>query len=154
MVENLPAMQETWVRSLGWEYPLEKGMATQSSIVARRIPWTEGPGRLQSMRAAQTMRTKFGSSLERAGCCMIHPLTFFKFLRKYPLFGEDHPESPLNKSSTLPHLNSEFPYPVQHFFFSFSVAFVTLCLSWLLLNNKPFSNLVENSDFLSHCSGG
>ena len=38
MVENLPAMQETWVRSLGWEYPLEEGMATNSSIVAWRIP--------------------------------------------------------------------------------------------------------------------
>ena len=49
MVKNLPAMQETWVRSLGREDPLEKGMATHSSIPARRIPWTEEPGRLQSM---------------------------------------------------------------------------------------------------------
>ena len=39
-VENLPAMQETWVQSLGWEDPLEKGMATHSSILACRIPWT------------------------------------------------------------------------------------------------------------------
>ena len=44
MVKNLPAMQETWVRSLGWEDPLEKGMATLSSILAWRIPWTEEPG--------------------------------------------------------------------------------------------------------------
>ena len=43
-VKNLPAMWETWVRSLDWEYPLEKGMATHSSILAKRIPWTEGPG--------------------------------------------------------------------------------------------------------------
>ena len=49
MVKNLPAMQETWFRSLGWEDPLEKGMATHSSILAWRIPWTEEPGRLQSM---------------------------------------------------------------------------------------------------------
>ena len=49
MVKNLPAMQETWVRSLGWEDPLEKGMFTHSSILAREIPWTEEPGRLQSM---------------------------------------------------------------------------------------------------------
>ena len=49
MVKNLPAIQETWVRSLGWEVPLEKGMATHSSILAWRIPWTEEPGRLQSM---------------------------------------------------------------------------------------------------------
>ena len=49
MVENLPAKQETQVPSLGWEDPLEKGMATHSSILAWRIPWTEEPGRLQSM---------------------------------------------------------------------------------------------------------
>ena len=44
MVKNLPAMQETWVRSLGREDPLEKGMATHSSTLACRIPWTEEPG--------------------------------------------------------------------------------------------------------------
>ena len=49
MVKNLPEMQETWVWSLGWEDPLENGMATHSSIQAWRIPWTEDPGRLQSM---------------------------------------------------------------------------------------------------------
>ena len=43
-VKNLPAIQETWVNSLGWEDPLEKGMATHSSILAWRIPWTEEPG--------------------------------------------------------------------------------------------------------------
>ena len=48
MVKNLPAMQETWFRSLGWEDPLEKGMATHSSVLAWKIPWTEEPGRLQS----------------------------------------------------------------------------------------------------------
>ena len=48
-VKNLPAMQETWVWSLGWEDPLEKGMATHSSILVWRIPWTEEPARLQSM---------------------------------------------------------------------------------------------------------
>ena len=49
MVENLPAMHKTWVQSLGLENPLEKGMATHSSILAWRIPWTEQPGGLQSM---------------------------------------------------------------------------------------------------------
>ena len=43
LVKNLPAMLETWVQSLGWEDPLEKEKATHSSILARRIPWTEGP---------------------------------------------------------------------------------------------------------------
>ena len=46
-VKNPPAIQETWVRSLGWEDPLEEGMATHSSIFAWRTPWTEKPGRLQ-----------------------------------------------------------------------------------------------------------
>ena len=50
MVKNLPAMQKTQAWSLGWENPLEKGMATHSSILAWRIPWTEEPGGLQFMR--------------------------------------------------------------------------------------------------------
>ena len=46
MVKNLPAMRETWIRSLGWENSLEKGMAAHSSSVVWRIPWREEPGRL------------------------------------------------------------------------------------------------------------
>ena len=49
MVKNLPAVQEIWVQSLGWEDPLEKEMASHSSILAWIIPWTEEPGRLQFM---------------------------------------------------------------------------------------------------------
>ena len=49
MVENLPALWETWVWSLGWEDPLEKGMATHSNTLAWRTPWTEEPSGLQSM---------------------------------------------------------------------------------------------------------
>ena len=49
VVKNLPAMQEAWVQSPGQEDPLEEGKATHSSILAWRIPWTEEPGRLQSM---------------------------------------------------------------------------------------------------------
>ena len=48
-VMRLSAMQETWVRSLGWEDPLEKEMASHSSILAWKIPWTAEPGRLLSM---------------------------------------------------------------------------------------------------------
>ena len=48
-VNSLPAVWEIWVQSLGWEDPLEKETATQSSIVAWRIPWMEEPGRLQNM---------------------------------------------------------------------------------------------------------
>ena len=49
MVKNLTIMQEAWIQSLGWEYPLEKGIATHSSILAWRIPWTEEPDELQFM---------------------------------------------------------------------------------------------------------
>ena len=48
-VKHLPAVQETWVQSLAWEDPLEKEMATHSSILNWETPWTEEPGRLQSM---------------------------------------------------------------------------------------------------------
>ena len=49
VVKNLPAVQETWLPSLGWKDPLEEGMATHSSILTWRIPWIEEPGGLQSM---------------------------------------------------------------------------------------------------------
>ena len=49
MIKNLPARQEIRVQSLGWEVPLEKGMAIRSGILAWRIPWTEKPGGLQSV---------------------------------------------------------------------------------------------------------
>ena len=55
-VKNLPTMQETWVRSLGWEDLLENEMATYSSILAWKIPWTEEPGGLQS-RESQKNQT-------------------------------------------------------------------------------------------------
>ena len=50
MVKSPPVKQVTWVQSLGWEDPLEEGMAAQSSILAWRIPWTEEPGGLQSIK--------------------------------------------------------------------------------------------------------
>ena len=58
MVKNLPAMQETQVGSLGGEDPLEEEMATHSSILAWKIPWTEEPGRLQSMRSQESDTTE------------------------------------------------------------------------------------------------
>ena len=67
-LKRLPAMRETRVRSLGWEDPLEKEMATHSSILAWRIPWTEQPSRLQSMGSQRvghdwaTSHTPFNSS--------------------------------------------------------------------------------------------
>ena len=54
VVKTPPPVQEAWVRSLGWEEPLEEEMATPSSILAWRIPWTEGPGGLQSMGSQES----------------------------------------------------------------------------------------------------
>ena len=61
IVNNLPAMQETWVQVLSQEDPLEKGMATYSSILAWKIPWTEEPDGLQSM---QSQRVRHSMSKE------------------------------------------------------------------------------------------
>ena len=58
MFKNPPAMQEAGVQSLGWEDPLEKKMATHSNIFAWRIPWTEEPGRLQSMGSQESDTTE------------------------------------------------------------------------------------------------
>ena len=58
MVKNLLAVRETWVQSLGWDDPLEKGMATHSSVLAWRIPWTEEPGGLQSMGSQRVDTTE------------------------------------------------------------------------------------------------
>ena len=61
MVKNLPAAQETWVQSLGWEDPLEKEVAAHSSILAWEMPWTEEPGGLPSMgvtRVGHDLATK------------------------------------------------------------------------------------------------
>ena len=57
-VKNLPAMQETWIQSLGWEDPLEEGIAIYSSILAWRIPWTEESGRLQYTAVQSQTRLK------------------------------------------------------------------------------------------------
>ena len=57
LVKNLPEMRDTWVQSLGWEDPLEKEMATHSSILAWRTLWTEEPDRLQSMGSQESDTT-------------------------------------------------------------------------------------------------
>ena len=81
--KNLPAMQETWVRSLGPEDPLEKGMATHSSVLAWRIPWTEQPGGLQSVgtqRAGhdRVINTFFSASVEHLFMCLLAIRIFLK----------------------------------------------------------------------------
>ena len=73
MVKNQPAMQETGVQSLGWEDPLEKGMATHSSILAWRISWTEEPGGLQAVvrgiAESQTLSSSHCDFHRFSSCC-------------------------------------------------------------------------------------
>ena len=73
MVNNLAAMQETRIQTLGQENPLEKGMATHSSILAWEILWTEEPGGLQSTRSqkSQTRLTRGGDWLRPNVCCKV-----------------------------------------------------------------------------------
>ena len=63
-LKHLPVMQETWVWSLGWEFPLEMEMSTHSSILAWRIPWTEEPGGLQSMGSQRVGHDSANSAIK------------------------------------------------------------------------------------------
>ena len=82
LVKNWSAVQETQIRYLGWEDPLEKGMATHSSIPAWRIPWTEEPGGLQSMglqtvghnRVSFTLKPQWVFSIGKCCCCLVAKL--------------------------------------------------------------------------------
>ena len=90
MIKNLPAVWETRVQSLGWEDPLEEGMATHSSILAWRIPWTEKPGELQSMRLQRVghdwaILTGFpGSSVVKNPPCQCRRHGFDAWVDKIP----------------------------------------------------------------------
>ena len=70
MVKNPPAMQETWVWSLSWKHPLEKGMATHSSILVWRILWTEEPGRPQST-GSQRVRQDWATNTHTRVCVCV-----------------------------------------------------------------------------------
>ena len=71
MVKRLPAMRETWVQSLGWEDPLEKEMATHSSTLAWKIPWTEEPCRVQSMGSQSRTQLSYFSQASVGDKCKI-----------------------------------------------------------------------------------
>ena len=100
MVENLPAVQETWVRSLGQENPLEKGRAPHSSILAWRIPCIEEPGRLQSM-GSQRVRNNGATNT----------FTFpFQFHKKKKILGMVGGESCKKYKWTLGPLNCKYKW--------------------------------------------
>ena len=87
MVKNLPAMQETWVWSLGWEDPLEKGKATHSSILAWRIPWKEETGGPQSIQnIVFTLSLRLTSGLQNV------PILYPELCTTWPLLGT-HPSA-------------------------------------------------------------
>ena len=122
MVKDLPAIQETQVRSLGQEDPLEKKMATHSSILAWRIPWTEEPGRLQSMRSQRvghnwaantfTFMMKYdGGGLVAKLCPIIWNIVITKQLGLYGGFpGSSHAkESSCNTGDQVRSLGWEDP---------------------------------------------
>ena len=98
MVLNQPAMQEAWVRSLGGEDPLEKEMATHSSILAWRIPWTEEPGRLQSTGSQRVGHDWVSDTVKLENHCSRSPSTCLLQVKM------DFPGGPVVK--TLP-----FPLP-------------------------------------------
>ena len=92
-VENLPAKQETQVRSLGWEDTLEKGMVTHSSILAWRIPWTEEPGGLQSMRSQRAGHNWVTDTLQSNVHVYIHHNETTESIAKqkpFEVFRENH----------------------------------------------------------------
>ena len=75
MVENLPPVQETWVWSLSWEDPVEKGMVTHSSILVWRIPWTEEPGGWESTES-QSPAWMSDEHTNTIPCIIIHVFIF------------------------------------------------------------------------------
>ena len=83
MVKNLPAMQETWVRSLCREDLLEKGMPIHSSISAWRIPWTEEPGRLQSMGLESVGHDWVTNTFTFHSLCAGHSAKSFIYIKSF-----------------------------------------------------------------------
>ena len=81
MVKNPPAVQESWVQSLGREDPLERGTAAHSSILAWRIPWTEEPGRLQSMGLQRPLSPASGN-LFSVSMILVGQIVFFTFFNE------------------------------------------------------------------------
>ena len=96
-VRSLPAMWETWVQSLGWKDPLEKGMATHSSILAWKILWTEEPGGLQSM-GSQRVRHDWVTSL-----FSFFPVFLVKSITTHQLFISEMQKSVLIPSGPSSH---------------------------------------------------
>ena len=145
-VKNLPTMQKTQVWSLGWEDPLEKGMATHSSILAWRIPWTEKPGRLQSM------------GLQRVGLSDWHLYFHFSYMDKQGSSTVKFVHHTSRKKGLIVQLRispaffsaeAKLPFQAGRLLASNeqSTLFPTVSFTWIIL----FLNL-STSRRLTHCS--
>jgi len=86
LVKNRPAKWETWIRSLGWEDPLEEGMETHSSVLAWKIPWTEEPDGLLSMGSQRIDTTEFSFFFFDVWFCFIYLFSFFVIYKIIFLF--------------------------------------------------------------------
>ena len=136
MVKNLPAMRETWVRSLGWEDALEEDIATCSSILAWRIPWTEGFGGLQSM----------GSQRVRHNRVTKHIILQHATITKGFPCGSDGKESSCNAEDlgSIPGLGRSpgegKSYPLQYSGLDNSMDYIVheVAKSWTQLSNFHF----------------
>ena len=103
VVKNLLETKETQIRSLGWEDPLEKGMATHLSILSWRIPWTEEPGRLQSTRSKELDRTEQLTLFPECANLFLFSVLFFQSNLSLWNYPSSHP---LQLQSPTPELTS------------------------------------------------
>ena len=129
-VKNVPTMWETWVQSLGWEDPLEKGMATHSSILAWRILWIEEPGGLQSVGSqSQTRLSRRDTFLELISLC----------------WSELVWELDVSFSSTSPGWTAPNPIcPTQKWFLNTQPPSVLTFLCVLVTSSHLFGSLISN----------
>ena len=159
-VKRLPSMQETWVRSLGWEDPLEKGMTTHSSTLAWRIPWMEKPGGLQSIALSLQLYVypamSFSVYLCHCNFMYSSPCHFGYFLPRHPRF-------PAGYSRCFPNLGDQFICTYLRFHLERShMEFASVRLPWFpvilcrSIHSRPHGFLLsaESLSFthLKHCS--
>ena len=132
MVNHLPAMRETQVWSLGWEDPLEKEMATHSSTLAWKIPWTEEPGRLQP-KGLQRVRHNWATSLYTS--LILYTIVFASYFSS-PLLPLSRSVSPVVTTSFFLYLWACFFLFFFRFHLSdYHISFVLFCLTYFTKQN-------------------
>ena len=145
MVNNLPIMQETWVQSLDQEDPLEKGMATHSSILAWRIPWTEEPGGLQSM-GLQRVRHDWATNTHMDMCWKYQVGHFISLLRELSIFFFELYQNLVSGSFLKSSCNVEPETMQMNFLFSITLKSIHVLALWKdLLPMQWFCNIMHGS---------